>query len=71
MSAEFEHAQAQIQFTAQLVALHSKIKALKNILTEEQLKIYNESILFDKVVFLERHQAITTQTKETIDRLFS
>jgi len=68
MSAEFE--QGQIQFTAQFAALHSKVNALKKLLTEEQLKVYTESILYDKAVFLGKYQGIATQTQETIDRLF-
>jgi hypothetical protein len=69
MSANFD--QAQIQFNAQLASLHSKVKALKSLLTQEQLKEFDESILKDKEKFLQKHLVTTTQTLELIEKFYS
>ena len=63
--------QAQIQFSAQFASLHAKVKALKNLLTDEQLELYHTSLLKDKEKFLEIHKDITEETKEKIGVAFS
>jgi hypothetical protein len=63
--------QAQIQFSAQIAALHTKVKALKKFLTKEQLELYNQSVLKDKEKFLSNHSNATSETLKKIDIAFS
>jgi hypothetical protein len=66
---EFE--QTQIQFSAHIASLQSKVKALKKLLNEDQLKIYTESVLKDKEKFLENQKEATADTIEKINNIFS
>jgi len=69
MSTEIE--QVQIQFSAQIASLQSKVKALKKLLTEEQLEIFERSVLKDKEIFLKNHKEVTEETKKKVDKAFS
>ncbi len=70
MSDNTDFEQVQILFSAQLTSLQSKVKALKKLLTEEQLEIFTQIVLKDKEVFLSNNKEISEVTKEKIEKLF-
>ena len=49
----------------------AKIKALKTVLTDEQLKRYNESLAASKEKILQRYPSLSPELRTLVDELFS
>lgn len=49
----------------------AKIKALKTVLTDEQLKQYNESLAASKEKILQRYPSLSPELRTLVDELFS
>lgn len=65
-----ETEQAQIKFGAQLAGLQTKVRALKSLLSEDQLKQYDQVISAGKEKFLAAHPDCSDETMVIINKAF-
>ena len=58
-------------FEVLTASFSAKIKALKQTLNDEQLKIYNQSLAESKEKILKLHESLSPELRKIVDEQFS